>query len=110
MRKFGTSKAGGRRAVPRTEAPLLAILSTVAQNHSATLMDISRTGARLTGISLPAEGEELTFRTGKVEVLGGVVSTESDQCAVEFDIPIAGAEVNRLRSLANFVTAVGNSC
>jgi hypothetical protein len=68
MRLFGNSHARGRRSVPRTEAALIAVLSTSAADHPAELIDVSRTGARLTGKLLPGVGEEVTFTAESVTV------------------------------------------
>jgi hypothetical protein len=97
MRTFGTSQAMGRRSVPRTPAPVIAMLSTPAGDHRAAIIDISRTGARLRGEHLPAVGEPLNFRAEDVRAAGDVVWSEGSCCAVEFATPIAATEVNRLR-------------
>jgi hypothetical protein len=74
------------------------VLSTRAGDHPATLIDISRTGARLGGTLLPGAGEELTFRADDVSAAGQVVWSELGVCAIAFDTPIAAAEVLQLRS------------
>lgn len=104
MGTFGTSQARGRRSVPRAEAPLIAVLATGAAHHSAELIDLSRTGARLKGATFPEEGADFTFHAGKVRATGEVIWVEGNQCGVAFDTPIAAAEVNRIRVLANLVT------
>jgi hypothetical protein len=101
MRTFGISQARGRRSVPRTEAPLIAVLATDAADHSAELIDVSRTGARLKGPVFPAAGADLVFHAGKVRAAGEVIWIDGDQCGVAFDTPIAAAEVTRIRVLAN---------
>jgi|SRR3954452_13784598 hypothetical protein len=101
MRMFGRSRATGKRLVPRTEAPVLAVLSTSAGNHRAAIIDISRTGVRLGGEHLPAVGEQLTFRADDVRAVGDVVWSEGSCCAVEFATPIAAGEVNRLRIIGS---------
>ena len=106
MTSFGSSPPPGRRAAPRTPAPLVVELSIGDKKHSATLSDISRTGAKLTGVWLLDEGQELEFRAGSVQVLGEVVRCEGGECAISFNIPIAAAEVISLQSLANFVPGV----
>jgi hypothetical protein len=97
MRTFGTSQATGRRSVPRTQAHVIAVLSASSGDHRVAIIDISRTGTRLRGKHLPAVGEQLTFRADDVQVAGDVVWSEGSCCAVEFETPIAAAEVNRLR-------------
>lgn len=100
---FGNSPPRGRRAAPRTQAPLIVELSVGGEKHSATLSEISRTGAKLGGISSLAAGQDLEFRAGDVQALGEVVWSEGSECAIAFDTPIAAAEVSRIRSLANLV-------
>jgi hypothetical protein len=101
MVTFGTSQARGRRSVPRATAPLIAVLATGAAHHSAELIDLSRTGARLKGAAFPAEGADFVFHAGKVRAAAEVIWIDGEQCGVAFDTPIAGAEVNRIRVLAN---------
>ena len=106
---FGNSPPRGRRAVPRTEAPLAVELSVDGTTQAATLAEISRTGAKLSGVSSIKAGQELQFRAGNVHALGEVVWADGDRCAIAFDIPIGSNEVSRLRSLANFVRSVNSS-
>ena len=103
---FGNSPPRGRRAVPRSEAPLAVELLVDGITQPATLGEISRTGAKLSGVSCVKAGQELQFRAGKVHAQGEVVWAEGDGCAIAFDIPIGASEVSRLRSLANFVRSV----
>ena len=106
MVRFGNSTAFGRRVAPRTEAPFVALLSTSNAQHTAELVDLSRTGARLKGKGFPDEGEELTLRAEKISAAGVIVWVDGEECGVVFDTPIAAAEVNRVRALAKFVEAV----
>jgi len=106
MTRFGNSPPKGRRAAPRTQAPLIVELTIGAIKHSATLNEISRTGAKLSGLSPLAEGQELVFRAGTVQALGEVVWSTGSECAIAFDIPIAAVEVGRLRALVTFVAGV----
>lgn len=105
MTRFGKSPPRGRRAAPRAEAALTVELSNGDRKHFATLTELSRTGAKLSAVSSLIEGEQLLFRAGNVQALAQVVWCEGTECAIEFDIPIAVAEVKRLRDLATFVTS-----
>jgi hypothetical protein len=107
MRKFGASQAMGRRSVPRTQAPTIAVLSVDAAHYHATIVDISRTGARLCGDDLPVVGDQVTFGADKVNAVGAVVWRDLGACAVEFDTPIAISEVQRLRWLGMSSTELG---
>ncbi len=106
---FGNSAPRGRRAVPRAEAPLAVELSLDGTTHAATLEEISRTGAKLSGVRSIKAGQELQFRAGNVQAIGEVVWAEGDRCGIAFDIPIGSNEVSRLRSLANFVRSVNSA-
>lgn len=102
MKKFGHSMAFGRRAMPRSNAPALAVLSTATTNYAADLMDLSRTGARLEAECLPRIGEDLVFQAEKVRCPAAVVWLAGRQCAIEFDTPLAGGEVKHIRALSDF--------
>lgn len=106
MSGFGNSAPRGRRAAPRSQTPLAIELIIGDSKHSAAMSEISRTGAKVSGAGPISVGQELTLRAGTIQVLGEVVWSEDDQCAIAFDTPIAADEVGRLRSLANFVTSV----
>lgn len=99
MRSFGVSQARGRRSMPRAQAPLVAVLSMSAGDHRVALVDISRTGARLRGKLLPDVGQLGIFVADKIKVAAEIVWRDTGSCAVEFDTPIAGSEVQRLRGL-----------
>src|SRR5205085_1345564 len=94
MVKFGNSTRG-RRSVPRTEAPMVAVISASGVHHNAELLDLSRTGARLKGRSFPEEGDELTFKAEKVSAAGIVVWVDGDRCAV-MDLSFFGSATRNL--------------
>lgn len=99
MRPFGISTARGRRSVPRTLAPAVVLLSTANGDYRSTLVDLSRTGARVSSDLLPPLGEPLTFIAAEVRAVGEVVWRDTNICAVQFETPIAITEVLRIRSL-----------
>ena len=98
MRLFGKSNVRGRRSVPRTRAPVIAVLTSARGEYFASVTDVSRTGARVEAEVLPPLGEQLTFRALDVQVRGGVVRSEGNSCGIEFEMPIAAAEVQLLQS------------
>jgi hypothetical protein len=77
---------------------MLAVLSTLEQDHRAAIVNISSSGARLSAPSLPAEGEEVIFNASGVSAFGRVVWAHGAECGVAFDSSIIPAEVERLRS------------
>ena len=100
MATFGQFDPGVRSA-PRAKAGLVAVLSNVRGEYSSTVVDVSRTGMQLRGVRLPAKGEDVLLLTEDVRAWGQVVRSEDHLCAVEFDTPIAPAEVTRLQALAD---------
>ena len=109
MPTFGKSQGGGRRKAPRSNAPLLVGLSTVAQDYRAAIVNLSRTGARLSAPDLPNQGEELMFRADRVQAFARVVWRRGKECGVAFESPIASADVDALRQAANLPSGIGLS-
>jgi hypothetical protein len=87
--------------VPRVVAPLTAVVSSGSEQHWTEVIDVSRTGARLKSAWLPAEGEDVVFLAERVRASGQVIWCDGNQVAVDFDSPIAAAEVARIRFLAS---------
>jgi len=98
MHTFGRSNAG-QRSVPRAEVHRTASLATRDKVYPLGLVDLSRTGARLSGAERPEPGQDVVFRSHDVKAYGQVVWLEGDFCAVEFDTPIAPEEVHRLNRM-----------
>jgi len=87
----------GRRGVPRAPAPVIAVLTSTRGEYFASVTDVSRTGTRVEAEVVPPLGERLTFRALEVQVRGTVVRSQGDSCAIDFEIPIAASEVQRLQ-------------
>src|SRR5437763_1162851 len=90
----------GRRAEPRAYIQLAASLEGLGGRNSASLLDVSRTGARLEGAQLPTAGKDVVLRCGSVDTFGTVVWNASGRCGVHFDEPIGGKELVALRGIA----------
>jgi hypothetical protein len=97
MGTFGKCKGGGRRSAPRATAPLIALVTTLKGSHSAILVDVSSTGARLRGTDLPHEGEEMFMTVEKVIAFGTVVWARDGELGLAFDRPLLPAEQQSLR-------------
>jgi hypothetical protein len=106
VRGFGNCPDRGRRVVPRVNASMRAALVLGAEQRLTELRDISRTGVCVAGSNLPGPGEDVSFKVGKLQAFGEVIRSDDGQCVVAFDIPIAVAEVSRVRTLANFAAAL----
>ena len=103
MRVFGKSDGGGRRKAARADAPLLATLSTITDDHRAAIVNVSRMGARLTAPYLPQAGEKLIFTAEQVQAFGEVVWSRKNQCGIVFESVILPGEVERLKRAANLI-------
>lgn len=97
MQKFGRKEGGGRRRAAREEAPLTAVLTTLTHSHSALLVDVSCTGARLHADDLPSKGEEIILTVEKLRAFGIVVWSRRGECGVRFDMPLEPLEIDDLR-------------
>ena len=98
MVAFGKCKGGGRRSAARAAAPLIAVYTTLNQSRSALLVDVSATGARLRAEHLPQMGDEMFLSVDKVRAFGRVIWSDSGDCGVAFDEPLAPDEEQLLRA------------
>lgn len=97
MSIFGKSFGGGRRAAPRTDAPLIAVITTLTESHSVLVVDVSATGVRLSGTELPKMGTDLVVTIAEVRAFGTVAWSEHGECGMTFDVPLSNADVERLK-------------
>ena len=97
MNAFGTSKGGGRRSAARSVAPLIAMVSTLSKTHSAHLLDVSSTGALLTGKNLPVRGEDVLVSIEGLKAFGVIVRSNGEERGVEFEPPLQAGEVSMLK-------------
>lgn len=99
MNAFGKSAGGGRRTAPREITPLLAVYTTVTQSHSALLVDVSSTGARLRAPTLPEAGQDVQVSLSNVKAFGTVAWVQDDLFAIAFDEPLPEADLVSLRQI-----------
>jgi len=97
MSVFGKRSGGGRRTAQRESAPAIAVFTTVTASHSAVLVDLSATGARLRSSELPEVGEELMITVEMIRSFGCVAWVRADQFGVSFDEPLDLQEVQQLK-------------
>ena len=107
MNAFGKCLGGGRRAAPREATPLMAVYTTVTRSHSALLVDVSSTGARLRTPVTPEEGDELFVTIGRVKAFGTVAWVRDSHFAMAFDVLLEADELDLLRE--NVRTSFGFS-
>ena len=79
-----------------------AVLSTPSGHYAATIIDISRTGARLRSEVLPPLGREIAFSAKDVRIAADIIWCHADMCAIEFSTPLATEEVYRLQRLPSW--------
>jgi hypothetical protein len=94
---FGKRGGGGRRSDARETAPLIAVWTTVTAHHSATLIDLSTSGARLHSEVVPEAGEELLVTIEGIRAFGRVMWCCKEQFGVAFDSPFDDGDVELLR-------------
>lgn len=94
---FGRCEGGGRRSAAREAAPLIAVCSSVTESHSATMIDVSSSGARLHCRIVPRKGQELVVATEGVRAFGRVIWCRHEQFGVAFDSPLDAEDVEFLR-------------
>ena len=99
MNAFGKSAGGGRRTAPREVTPLLAVYTSVTRSHSALLVDVSSTGARLRAPELPEEGEDLLVSLSNVRVFGTVAWVSDGEFAIAFDETLSDEDLASLRQI-----------
>lgn len=90
----------GRRSEPRAYLVLPASTEALSGHRQVTLLDVSRTGARLQGRNLPEVGKEIVLKCGGVEAFGCVAWAVSERCGLHFEEPIGGRDLVALRALA----------
>jgi hypothetical protein len=88
MGSFGKCGGGGRRSASRQSAPLIALLSGLTRTHSAILVDLSQTGARVRGDDLPCEGEELIIAVEGFRSFASVSWNHDGECGLAFEAPL----------------------
>lgn len=94
---------GGRRKSQREPVRLAAAMHTVGASRTVSVIDVSRTGARLTSQLNLAVGQEIWLKIFPADVFARVRWAEEGTCGVLFDEPLSDAEVARLRARGRIV-------
>ena len=68
--------------------PLIAVVTTLNESHSAVVVDVSAKGAKLRGASLPNVGQDLFLSIDGLVLFGAVVRQDDDTRGVVFDEPL----------------------
>lgn len=94
---FGKASGGGRRSEQRLVIALPAVITTLAKAYSATVIDISSTGARFRAASLPAAGTEGEIAIEPIRVFGRVQWSKANECGVTFEDQLSLMQLEALR-------------
>lgn len=86
----------GHRSGPGTSVLVPAAIITLSQSGSTTLLNVSRSGAKLRGSKLPAVGEDALIKAGPVEAFGTIVWRHDDLCGIHFDCGLSNEELRVL--------------
>jgi hypothetical protein len=101
MTSFGKQCGGGRRAAERASALLPARLTTTTQSHSVSLLDVSASGARVSGPGLPDPGAEFILAVERAQAFAQVCWSDGEERGLLFDEPLTPAELKRLQAEAH---------
>jgi hypothetical protein len=91
----------GRRAEPRAYLLLPASTQALSGHRHVTLLDVSRTGARLQGADLPEPGKDILIKCVGIEAFGTVAWAVRNRCGIHFDEPLGGRDLVALRHIAS---------
>ena len=89
---------GGRRSAPRAAVLLSAAMHAVGSSQPATLLDVSKTGARLRTRAPLHEGLHVWIKIPPADAFGTVMWIDGELCGVEFDEPFTDEEAAQLQS------------
>ena len=109
MRDFGKrlDGPGGRRVAAREPVLLNAALLTLRASRPVTLVDVSKTGARLRVREPLSQGQQIWLKINPIEIFGTVVWIDGEECGVLFDEPLADAEVASLQTRGKVIIVLG---
>ena len=77
------------RSVPRARLFLSAILNSGNSSWTVRLRDLSASGARIDGKTLPSAGSPACIRRGALEAAGTIAWRAGKECGIRFDHPLA---------------------
>ena len=77
--------------------PLVAVVTTLYDSHSAIVVDVSAKGAKLRGQNLPSKGEDLFLSIDDFVLFGAVVRQDDDTRGIAFDERLDANQEARLR-------------
>lgn len=94
---------GGRRSTPRCTVLMSAALHTVGASRTVSILDVSKTGARLRSRLPMRLGQEIWLKMLNNDAFGRIVWAEEEMCGVEFDSPLSEAAAASLQAMGKVV-------
>lgn len=96
----------GNRGGTRIALGVAGLLDLPQRTHGCTIIDASRSGARLRVVRMPVAapprvGTPAILRFFEGEMMGAIVWSTADQCAIGFDRPLPPHDFARLRWIAD---------
>jgi hypothetical protein len=87
MQSFGkrVDVPGGKRQAVRQRVALTGAATTLGGSRSVSISDLTGSGARLSGRSLPKDGRQILLKVGKLGLLGEVIWSGEEDCGIRFD-------------------------
>lgn len=105
MNKFGkrVDGPGGRRSTPRCSVLMSAALHTVGASRTVSVLDVSKTGARLRSRLPMRLGQEVWLKMLANDVFGHIAWVDDALCGVEFDRPLSEKAAAELQAMGKVV-------
>jgi hypothetical protein len=105
MSNFGKRKdgPGGRRSTPRCAVLMSAALHTVGASRTVSVLDVSKTGARLRSRLPMRLGQEVWLKVLSADVFGHIAWVDEELCGVEFDTPLGEKAAAELQAMSRVV-------
>lgn len=91
----------GRRGVARLRLGVPARLLLLSGTYSCALVDLSRSGARVSLSEPPRLGVEAVLQAAGFEAFGAVVWAANGEAGMHFDQPLGEADLLRMRDFSD---------
>ncbi len=97
--RFGKPDRPGAARSPRRRMAFRGTFETVTEKGTVEVMNISTTGTMIQGESVPAAGRDIVLTAQGMEFFGRIVWSDGCRCGIEFDEPLAQAQVLELHRI-----------
>jgi len=87
---------GGRRVAAREPVLLNAALLSLQASRPVTLVDVSKTGARLRTTEPLSRGQQIWLKVNPADLFGSVVWIDGEECGILFDEPLDDCDIASL--------------